>query len=73
MRSSSNVPPSLCAAVQQIEGVVLKMADGDIKLVWRSQVNELQTALQVLPLFQFASIPGNVYRRGGPALLEENR
>ena len=71
MCSWGNVPPSRCAAVQQIEGVVLKMADGDIKLVWRSQVNELQTALQVWFLFRFAS--SIVHRCAGAALLEDDR
>lgn len=41
-------------AVQQIEGVVYKMGEGDThtKMAWRSQVNELQSALQVFLLFR---------------------
>lgn len=34
-------------AVQQVEGAVMKMPDGDMKAAWREQVTELQRELQM--------------------------
>jgi hypothetical protein len=39
--------PVTLPAVQQVEGAVMRMPDGDTKAAWREQVTELQRALQM--------------------------